>query len=774
MRIRGMLSLSAGVVAAFALVATSGAGTPSRSATRIDVSTKAAVSNYLRSIHVNPEGVVIQRGARNYAGPRCPGSGWTCTTTDHAVIQVAPAGGKNEFVCTDARCAVVQAAEAPLGTNIAKCIRTTGITQSCSISQTSASNDNLAIVYESASKTTGLTQNASQVATIVQQATGASNGNTACVKQTMLINTSTVALRGMPVLATLDGHQRINVTQDAVGGPNALQSASTAQNGSCDSANPLTQKQTIAQTASGTASITQNENRTAGGPNALIDIEQNQNTPSASGQNTADFEQTTELTATAYTPNGPVFQRQSLDEGGIRATVNQFSTGVSTSHADQTETLLEHAQKSPTDPTLPPNTTQIQRGPVRCCSTQENNLGNSFLVTQSSTLTNDTQADQTTVVQAVCSSSGNCTADQNTNVDGEESHNFQSGQNVTADISCNGTTCTTQGGQTGSQQLSVPNTDIGEFGFGGMRGDGTGSITVSGVTGTVTRALLYWNGPTNSTDPTANAAVNFAGTPVTGTNIGFASDNCWGFQNSHSYRADVTPLVTGDGSYSLSNFRKAGPPVADINGVALIVFYDDGNTANDRNIELWNGNDSNVASSFDPQGWDETLTGVPYPGGGTATLDFVVSDGQGIIPGAEDDALVLNGSTLVPAGHIFSGDSTPSGGFDANGDLWDVKGFDMTSFLSAGANDLHLTTGLLGDCLSLVTLIANVPAAAPPPNPGLPSGLREQTGAQTRAAHAGSLPAVPALPLRRRSRAPARTGSSTLPGVPSAGGIAHS
>jgi hypothetical protein len=767
---KGMLSLSALVVAAVVLASASGAAV-SRTGPRIDVSTRAAATTYLRSIHVNPTGLVIQRGTHNYAGPSCPGSGWSCTSTDHPVVQVAAAGGKNEFVCAATRCAVVQAAEAPLGVNIAKCIRTTGITQSCSISQTSTANDNQAIVYENAVKTTGLTQNASQTANIVQNALGASNGNTACVYQNMLINTMTIAPRGMPVTATLDGHQTINVAQEAVGGPNAVQKARTASNYSCDSANPLTQTQTISQTATGSAMVTQNENRTAGGPNALIDIEQNQHTPTATGPNTANFTQTSELTATAYTQNGPVFQRQSLDEGGIRATVNQFSTGLSTSQADQTETLFEHAQKSPTDPSLPPNTTQTQRGPVHCCSIQQNNLNNSFGVTQITTLTNDTHADQTNLVQALCSTSGNCTADQTATLDGQPpTENFQSGQNVTAETNCTETGCTTEGGQTGSQ-LSVNNTDIGEFGYGGMRGDGTGSITVGGVSGTVTKALLYWNGPTNSTDPTANAAVTFAGTPVTGTNIGFASDNCWGFQNSHSYRADVTPLVTGNGSYSLSDFRKAGPPVADINGVSLIVFYDDGSTANDRNIVLWNGNDSNVASTFDPQGWDETITGVPYPGGGTATLDFVVSDGQGVVTQAQDDALVLNGSTLVPAGHIFSGDSTPHGGFDADGDLWDVKGFDMTSFLNEGSNDLHLTTGLLGDCLSLVTLIANVPAAPPPPNPGLPSGLRQQSGEQGRAARLRSVPAGPALPSRQRSGAQARTGSTRLPGDPSAGGI---
>lgn len=95
----------------------------------------------------------------------------------------------------------------------------------------------------------------------------------------------------------------------------------------------------------------------------------------------------------------------------------------------------------------------------------------------------------------------------------------------------------------------------------GLRDVGAGSLTVSGVTGPVTDALLFWHGPTNSTDPAANANVNFNGTAITGTNIGFSQDNFWNSANSQAYRADVTSLVSGNGTYALSNFQKSDAQV---------------------------------------------------------------------------------------------------------------------------------------------------------------------------------------------------------------------
>jgi hypothetical protein len=248
----------------------------------------------------------------------------------------------------------------------------------------------------------------------------------------------------------------------------------------------------------------------------------------------------------------------------------------------------------------------------------------------------------------------------------------------------------------------------------GLRDVGAGDIAVSGVTGTVTRAYLYWHGPTNSTDPAANANVTFNGTGITGANIGFSDDNFWNMQNSQAYRADVTALVTGDGTYSLAGFQSL--PNVMINGVGLFVFFDDGDPTNNRDVVLFDGNDSNFASPFDPAGWNLTLPGINYSGG-DANLVMYVSDGQDFGPN-DDGTLRVNGLPLVSGG-IFQGlaPRAPGAGV-GNGSLADLRTFDITTFLTLGPNTLNVTLDAgFNDALSLVAAAIDLPAGAAPTQP---------------------------------------------------------
>lgn len=254
---------------------------------------------------------------------------------------------------------------------------------------------------------------------------------------------------------------------------------------------------------------------------------------------------------------------------------------------------------------------------------------------------------------------------------------------------------------------TVANTDVKSFGIGYMRGVGTGNLNVSGLSGQINSAYLFWHGPTNTRDLDTNANVNFGGTAITGTNIGVSSDNNWGERNSQAYRADVTSIVqsTGNGIYGLSNFSK-GP--AFINGVSLVVFYKDNDNSNNKDVALFNGNDSNESNAFDPDGWTSSLSGINYTSG-SAFLTLHVSDGQ-TFPEAD---LLING-VVFGTGDFFNGSTaqTGNGSFPNNGSLWDVRTFDVTSLLSVGTNTLSVTTGLVNDRLGLIVAKYEVPAGS--------------------------------------------------------------
>src|SRR5438105_1035397 len=196
---------------------------------------------------------------------------------------------------------------------------------------------------------------------------------------------------------------------------------------------------------------------------------------------------------------------------------------------------------------------------------------------------------------------------------------------------------------------------------------------------------------------------------------------------SQAYRADVTSLVAArrNGTYALSGFSKPMhtriAPI-NINGASLIVFFDDGNPLNNRDVVLFEGNDSNAANSYDAPGWNVALKGIKYSAG-KALLQMHVSDGQLFAPPHDDDSLMLNGQVLAPGPNVFCGNSVPSSnmGPTGNGCLWDIKTFDISSFLHRGTNAFSLSFGSLdGDCVSLIVAAINLPAGAAPPPTNTP------------------------------------------------------
>src|SRR5438128_5198398 len=122
--------LPAALAAAAALTVLSGAVASTNPSA---LSSTKSINAYLRSIGVNPVSVVRQNGVLNYAGPNCPGKGWTCTRSTR-VVQMAADGGQNRVDCTGTAsvvattqgCVVVQTAS----NNSARCVeRSTAATQ---------------------------------------------------------------------------------------------------------------------------------------------------------------------------------------------------------------------------------------------------------------------------------------------------------------------------------------------------------------------------------------------------------------------------------------------------------------------------------------------------------------------------------------------------------------------------------------------------------------------------------------------------------------------
>jgi hypothetical protein len=173
----------------------------------------------------------------------------------------------------------------------------------------------------------------------------------------------------------------------------------------------------------------------------------------------------------------------------------------------------------------------------------------------------------------------------------------------------------------------------------------------------------------------------------------------------------VSSLVSGNGTFSLANFVKTG---SDVNGVSLIVFFDDADTNNNRDVVMFDGNDSNIPFTGEGDGWNITLAGINYSSG-TASAQFHVADGQEFT----DAALLANATELAPVGPVFQGTTVP----DANAGpqtLWDIRDFNVTSLLSPGLNTLNITTGVNSDCLACVLIALDLPAGAAPPPPGVP------------------------------------------------------
>ena len=389
-----IVSLGGTIAAAIALVSASGAATGTVPAVaKIDVSSKVKVHQYLRSIHVNPKGVVIQRGVRNYAGPHCPGKGWNCTTA-RRVIQIAAAASARAG----------RSFSATGGTNVASCVKLTGSSQTCSITQVA--------------------------------------GNGFSNKATV---TQVIGQSGQ----TLNGTQGAQVTQTSTNGSNTVQLDQVVGQLSASVAASVSQSQTSTQTFN----ITQT---------------------STSGAQTIKATQTSGQAETAP----KAITGTQFATGLLEAHFQQTSAGLSTFALTQTHAPLLQA-KGPVDQTVV--------DPMKCCSNQSGNPNDTVTLTQNGIVktSGDATPNISSLFEANCQSSGNCSVTQTSNVNGVTNTNTASGSTISETFTCTGSDCTT--GEIvfdGSAGTGAPPATLGGYSMTqfGLDPQALGSTIVSGVT----------------------------------------------------------------------------------------------------------------------------------------------------------------------------------------------------------------------------------------------------------------------------------------------------
>jgi len=284
--------------------------------------------------------VAYQNGPLNYAGPKCPGKGWSCTTNTR-VVQVAAAGGQNRVDCTGESsteegqtCEVVQTGD----DNNARCVERSNAateTQSCSITQTGLRNE--ALIDQSVDQNDGSTQTVAQDASLTQ--TGA------------VSNHGTIRQSANQSTKTGDSQSQ-----------QADQSVMSMQTGTGPGGNSLNVDQSQNQDAMGGSDQEQNSGSPAltdcapGTPSFFPHTCANVTQSSDAGDNDAHLSQVVKEDAKT---GAVATQQQGNFGGGIDGHVHQDTTSGK-QHNDANQDKRQHAKAAD-------GSSQTQVDPVFCC-----------------------------------------------------------------------------------------------------------------------------------------------------------------------------------------------------------------------------------------------------------------------------------------------------------------------------------------------------------------------------------------------------------------------
>jgi hypothetical protein len=198
----------------------------------------------------------------------------------------------------------------------------------------------------------------------------------------------------------------------------------------------------------------------------------------------------------------------------------------------------------------------------------------------------------------------------------------------------------------------------------------------------VVKAFLYWGMLDNGLEQSLQQ-LNLNATPVTGSLVASGPDTCWGRSNSFTFRADVTPIVAGNGAYTLTGVATGGNILPE--GASLVVIYQSAGLPTktviiaDGNVPIGNGVSSGTA----------TFSGFIAAGPVIAGTTFMVGDGQAQ-QGASTAATFTGslGSLSFPG--LFASNDGP---------LWDTDTFNVSSVVGTGSSSDSAQITLVSDCV---------------------------------------------------------------------------
>ncbi len=207
---------------------------------------------------------------------------------------------------------------------------------------------------------------------------------------------------------------------------------------------------------------------------------------------------------------------------------------------------------------------------------------------------------------------------------------------------------------------------------------------------TVLHAFLYWAVQGGEDD-----ALKMNGVEVTGTRIGKARASCSAGNETNSYRADVTQMVAGNGSYTITALLSAAMTPGDANGVSLMVIYQDQTATHTTQIIVHDGARSAKAGEVTSSLFDFLDVQVAPT---RSTFGLMVGDGED----KPDGPLTFMGNTI--ATNAF---------FGAAGPMWDDLQFDVNGLILPGTTQAKWSQSSVQDCLAFTTawLAIEQPAA---------------------------------------------------------------